>query len=290
MEISLTARQELHVYDQRHSSSSSSITEKYIRGKSSSSSRPRQCSSLFSLVIIWWRRLSRTQSFFLLNEHDQDDQEHAWNSKLRTLLRMFLHLCKSLSSSSIRNECWEKNYCPRHMRPMCHLWLLNSFKVSSTISINVLLILSHRLSNNESTLNFFFERDQPYHLLWSNQRFFSWFTRRWRRRSTVSSDRTASHVFHSEDSNKDIGNPTSQSSEYDSFPINDMSKPWSILRIIRTANGSCRKQFKSPIVNRRMWCEHRSGHFDRGVESDDWMYVDFFQTSSPPIGSESTIL
>ena len=55
------------------------------------------------------------------------------------------------------------------------------------------------LQNNESTLNFFC------------------FTRRWRRRSTLSSDETASHVFHSEDSNKDIGNPTSQSSEYDSI-------------------------------------------------------------------------
>jgi hypothetical protein len=88
MEKSIHAHEELQLYDydQRHSSStSSSIKEKKVQRKSSSSSRSRQCYgclfvNLSHNVLLFYHLWSSDeedyleQSFFLLNQDDQDDQ------------------------------------------------------------------------------------------------------------------------------------------------------------------------------------------------------------------------
>jgi hypothetical protein len=42
---------------------------------------------------------------------------------------------------------------------------------------------------------------------------------------SIASDQTAAHVFHAEDSNEDLENQTSQSSENDSILLQPMASP-----------------------------------------------------------------
>ena len=107
-----------------------------------------ECPSLFLFGII-----HLGHSFFVLNIIDDFLLDPRWfNEHIKTM----------------KTTLGTANYeylVSSHYLSVFHRCLVHSFQVSTMIAINVVLILSHRLSNNDSTLNFFFQRDQPCHLI-----------------------------------------------------------------------------------------------------------------------------
>ena len=116
-----------------------------------------ECSSLFSLVILWWTKSSRSILLSLRRTH-QDDQEHWWNRKVRTILHsLSLVFSKETEIGVGRvSSCrWNIFNGSKTCSPMNQHWN------SSLTTMKIIFWLNSRAR-------------------WPTERLFFWSTRRWR--------------------------------------------------------------------------------------------------------------